>query len=73
MEYENIMEAINDINQRLECEFSTWNITDDSYIIEECIWIIKGLEIRRNNLFIQAKKQNISLKTPFDISFVDNQ
>ncbi|KOA18647.1 hypothetical protein CLHOM_29310 [Clostridium homopropionicum DSM 5847] len=73
MDYENIMQAINDVNQRLECEFSTWNITDDSYIIEECIWIIKGLETKRNNLFIQAKKQNISIDAPFGISSIENQ
>lgn len=71
--YENIMQAINDVNLRLECEFSTLNLTDDSYIIEECIWIIKGLETRRNNLFIKAKEHNISIDTPIGISSIDNQ
>lgn len=73
MDYEDIMQAINDVNQRLECEFNTLNITDDSYIIEECIWIIKGLETRRNNLFIMAKKHNISINTPIGISSPENQ
>lgn len=56
----NIISAINDVNQRLEYEYNIWNGTNDSYIIEECIWSIKSLEIRLNNLYIQAKKYNIS-------------
>ncbi|WP_411679748.1 hypothetical protein [Clostridium thailandense] len=60
MDSKNLMEAINDVNQRLEYEYNKWNATDDSYIIEESIWIIKSLEVRLNNLYTQAKKYRIS-------------
>lgn len=62
MNYNNILEAINDVNQRLECEYTIWNETNDSYIIEECIWNIKSLEIKRNNLYTQAKEYKISFE-----------
>lgn len=62
MDFKNIMEAINDVNRRLEYEYNKWNETDDSYLIEECIWTIKGLEIRLSNLYTKAKKYSISCK-----------
>lgn len=60
MDLKSITEAINDVQQKLEYEYSKWNETDDSYIIEESIWIIKSLEVRLNNLYTQAKKYKIS-------------
>lgn len=57
-----IMESIKDVNERLECEYSKWNGTDDLGIIEECIWAIQSLETRLNNLYSQAKKHSISCK-----------
>lgn len=60
MNYENIIKTINYVNQQLEYEYTKWNFSNESYIIEECIWIIKGLEVRLNNLYIEAKKQGIT-------------
>lgn len=61
MDFKNIINSINEVNQRIEYEYAKWNETNDSYIIEECIWCIKSLEIRRNNLYTQAKKYGISI------------
>jgi hypothetical protein len=55
MGYENILEDINDVKERLYCAYNRWNELDDSYIIEESIWAIKALEIQLNNLYAQAK------------------
>lgn len=63
MNYEDIINTIDDVKEKLEYEYNKWNISDESYIIEECIWIINALEIRLNNLYIQAKKHVISCKT----------
>lgn len=60
MNLKEIMESINDVNLRIENEYNKWNETDDLYLIEECIWSIKSLEIRRNNLYIKAKTLNFS-------------
>lgn len=60
MHLKNIMENIDDVNKRLEYEYNKWNETDDLYVIEECIWAIKSLEIRRSNLYKRAKEYNIS-------------
>jgi hypothetical protein len=62
MYLKNIMEAIDDVNKRLEFEYNKWNETDDLYLIEECIWTIKSLEIRRSNLYKKAKKSSVSCK-----------
>jgi hypothetical protein len=60
MYLKNIMEAIDDVNKKLEYEYNKWNETDDLYLIEECIWTIKSLEIRLSNLYKKAKKCSIS-------------
>lgn len=57
MNYETILKNIDDVNQRLAHEYNRWSTSNESYIIDECIWIIQGLEKRLNNLYIQAKKQ----------------
>lgn len=62
MNLRDIIEAINDVNIKIEYEYNKWNETDDLHLIEECIWTIKSLEIRRNNLYVRAKKLNISHK-----------
>lgn len=60
MYLKNIMEAIDDVNKKLEYEYNKWNETDDLYLIEESIWTIKSLEIRLSNLYKKAKKCSIS-------------
>jgi len=60
MDLKNIMNDIKDVNKRIEYEYNKWNETDDLYLIEECIWTIKSLEIRRGNLYKKAKKYRIS-------------
>ncbi|KZL91102.1 hypothetical protein CLMAG_28600 [Clostridium magnum DSM 2767] len=60
MDLKNIINDINDVNRRIEYEYNKWNETDDLYLIEECIWTIKSLEIRRSNLYKKAKKSRIS-------------
>lgn len=53
------MDAINDVNIKIENEYNKWNILDDVDFIEECIWNIKSLEIRRDHLYRKAKTLNI--------------
>lgn len=60
MDLKSIMNDINDVNRRIEHEYNKWNETDDLYLIEECIWTIKSLEIRRGNLYKKAKKSRLS-------------
>jgi len=62
MDLKNIREAISDVNKRIENEYNKWNETDDLYLIEECIWTIKSLEIRRNNLYTNARKSIVPCK-----------
>lgn len=58
MDLENIIKALNDVNLKIQNEYNKWNIVDDIDIIEECIWTIKSLEIRRSNLYRKAKALN---------------
>lgn len=58
MDYDKIIDSINEVKEKLECEYSKWNESNDWHIIEECIWAIKGLEIKLNNLYIKAKSLN---------------
>jgi len=60
MDLKNIIKDINDVNIRLEYEYNKWNETEDLYLIEECIWTIKSLEIRRSNLYKKAKLSAVS-------------
>lgn len=60
MNLKEILESINDVNLRIENEYNKWNETDDLHLIEECIWSIKSLEIRLNNLYIKAKTLSFS-------------
>lgn len=62
MNSKEILDSINDVNLRIEKEYNKWNETDDIHLIEECIWSIKSLEVRRNNLYIKAKTLNLSNK-----------
>lgn len=59
MDYETILKSINEVNERIEYEYNLWNRTNDEHTIEECIMIIKGLEIRLNNLYMLAKKNRV--------------
>lgn len=60
MDLKNIVNDINDVNKRIEYEYNKWNETDDLYLIEECIWTIKSLEIRLSNLYKRAKEHKLS-------------
>ncbi|MBC2581034.1 hypothetical protein [Clostridium sp. DJ247] len=62
MDLENIVEALNDVNIKIQNEYNKWNLIDDIDLIEECIWNIKSLEIRRGNLYRKAKALNNSHK-----------